>query len=94
VRKTGGLADTVFAFDPTTGKGNGIVFEDATPAGASWAINTALDLYADESAWEQLRSNGIESADFSWDRAAAGYIELYRSLCGVEKPAGKQKEKS
>ena len=82
VRKTGGLADTVFAFDPSTGTGNGIVFEEATAAAAGWAINTALDLYADESAWKRLRSNGIENADFSWDRAAASYIDLYTGLCG------------
>jgi starch synthase len=99
VRKTGGLADTVFPFDAATGEGNGIVFEDATTAAANWAINTALDVYADESAWPRLRSNGIENADFSWDRAAARYIELYMELCGdvnsteKRKPKGKGKGK-
>ncbi len=85
VRKTGGLADTVTQFDPETGEGNGIVFEHPTSDGVRWAVNTALDLYADEKNWKLIRKNGIEGADFSWDRAAASYAELYQALSAETK---------
>ena len=84
VRSTGGLADTVRNFDPETGEGNGIVFEHPTADGVHWAIETALEIYGDEVLWKKLRKNGIEGADFSWDRAAEAYTEIYAELHGHE----------
>jgi starch synthase len=79
VRKTGGLADTVKLYDPRTGQGNGIVFDHATGEGARWALEAGLDLYAEPAEWKELRVRGM-SEDFSWDRRAPAYVEIYDAL--------------
>ena len=45
VRRTGGLADSVVHFDPATGAGTGIVFNDFDAAAMSWALDTAMQWY-------------------------------------------------
>ena len=79
VRQTGGLADTVELWDPASGRGTGITFRDYNEAGLAWAVNTALDLYKDESSWRQMVLNGMHK-DYSWDRQGAQYIDLFRQL--------------
>lgn len=79
VRATGGLADTIRHFDPSTGLGNGSVFNDADPQGVSWGVRTALRWYADPDLWSQLVRNAM-AADFSWPRQIPHYEELYRSM--------------
>ncbi|MGH8496327.1 MAG: glycogen synthase [Gammaproteobacteria bacterium] len=79
VRRTGGLADTVDQFDPRTGNGTGIVFNDYDAAALNWALNLALDLFAQRRRWRKLQRNGM-AQDFSWDRQGALYVELYRRL--------------
>ncbi|HEY6484747.1 MAG TPA: glycogen synthase [Steroidobacteraceae bacterium] len=79
VRRTGGLADSVQQFDPLTGEGTGIVFDDFDTEALEWGINMALDLYAEPRNWRRLVRNGM-SRDFSWQRQGALYVELYRRL--------------
>jgi starch synthase len=79
VRRTGGLADSVQHFDAARGTGTGVVFNDFDPPALEWALNTALDLYAQPQAWEQLVRNGM-ACDFSWQRAAAEYVALFERL--------------
>jgi starch synthase len=79
VRRTGGLADAVQLYDPESGGGTGIVFDDYNPEAVTWAINAALDLYQDESQWLQIMRNGM-ARDFSWERQGAHYVELYQRM--------------
>jgi starch synthase len=79
VRKTGGLADSVFPYDPASGRGTGIVFEHFNPEALEWAMNTALDLYAQPAHWARLVRNGM-AQDFSWQHQGALYVELYEKL--------------
>jgi starch synthase len=79
VRRTGGLADSVMPFDPLTGRGTGIVFNDFDAPALSWALNTAVDLYADAGLWRTLVRNGM-SQDFSWETQGALYVQLYERL--------------
>ena len=79
VRKTGGLADSVEHYDPKTGLGTGIVFNDFNPEGFAWALNTALDLFAQPAHWSRLVQNGM-SRDFSWQRQGGSYVQLYERL--------------
>jgi starch synthase len=81
VRRTGGLADSVQHFDPATGHGTGIVFNDFDAAAVRWALTTALEWQGWPSVWRRLVLNGMRQ-DFSWDRAGAEYEKLYRSLAG------------
>jgi starch synthase len=81
VRRTGGLADSVQHFDPATGLGTGIVFNDFDAAAVRWALGTALEWQSWPSVWRRLVLNGMRQ-DFSWDRSGAEYEKLYRSLVG------------
>ena len=76
VRRTGGLADSVRHFDPTIGKGTGVVFNDFDPGGVRWALATALEWYGWPSVWRTLMQNGMRE-DFSWDTQGAQYEKLY-----------------
>jgi starch synthase len=79
VRATGGLADTVGEFDPTTGSGTGFTFVPYTPEALLEAVQHALDTYHRPTDWRRLVRNGM-ACDFSWGRAAQSYLALYRSL--------------
>jgi starch synthase len=79
VRRTGGLADSVRHFDPASGEGTGVVFNDFDPGGVRWALATALEWFAQPSMWRQLQLNGMRE-DFSWDRQVEAYEALYRDL--------------
>jgi starch synthase len=79
VRATGGLEDTVVPFDPATGEGNGFKFTSYGARDLLQAIRQAVRTFHDSSLWRQLVSNGMK-ADFSWDRSAERYVEIYRSL--------------
>jgi len=81
VRRTGGLADTVEPFDPTTGRGTGFVFDHFTPDALRWALRSALDTYRNRRAWMQLMRNAM-TRDHSWTRRAAQYVEAYAWLAG------------
>ena len=79
VRKTGGLADSVVPLNPGNGRGNGFVFEHATAEGVRWALELALDTYADRSTWLRMMQNAM-SQDFSWEKQIKKYIDLYQQL--------------
>ncbi|HLU52334.1 MAG TPA: glycogen synthase GlgA [Acidimicrobiia bacterium] len=77
VRKTGGLADTVEHWDPTNRTGTGFVFEHFDEGGVWWALNEAMNAYADRKGWKRLQLNGM-AIDNSWNKAAGEYEELYQ----------------
>jgi len=79
VRRTGGLADSVQHFDPATGAGTGVVFNDFNADGLRWGLTTALEWYAQPALWHRLRTNGMR-VDFSWTRSGADYVRLYEHL--------------
>lgn len=80
VHATGGLADTVVDATPEAladGTATGFGFREPTPAALRGAIDRMLDLWPDRAAWERLAQAGMR-ADWSWDRSARAYAELYR----------------
>ena len=79
VRATGGLDDTIVQFDPKKREGNGFKFGPYNPAAFFAAIEKAVDLFLNAKIWKRLMANGMK-ADFSWDRSAQSYMELYRSV--------------
>lgn len=79
VRNTGGLADSVQHFDPSTGRGTGCVFNDYDVPAVRWAVNTVLDWHADPRSWLPLMKNAM-AQDFSWGRQIKDYESLYRGL--------------
>ena len=82
VRNTGGLADTVEAYDRGADSGTGFVFEHFTAEGLNWALRYALWLYReDREAWTRMSKRGMER-DFSWGRQVQEYVDAYRRLTG------------
>ncbi len=78
VRATGGLDDTVEAFDAKTGKGTGFKFEAYEGAALVKCVREALAAYADLRQWRSLQMNGM-AKDFSWKASAAQYVKLYEA---------------
>jgi starch synthase len=83
VRRTGGLADSVQHYDPATGVGTGIVFNDFDSNAMQWALDTARQWYADEPLWQRLQQNGMR-ADFSWERQTREYLALFAELLQLD----------
>jgi starch synthase len=81
VRRTGGLADSVQQFDPASGQGTGIVFNEYNAPALQWAINYGLRLYQDKKTWRRLMQNGM-ARDYSWQRQGQVYVDLFRRLAG------------
>jgi len=79
VRATGGLKDTVVDFDPESGRGNGFVFGSYKVQDFLQTVERALAVFYRKGEWTSLKKNAM-SADFSWDRSARAYIDLYHWL--------------
>lgn len=87
VRETGGLADTITNYHPSTGGGNGFTFRDYSPEALAGAVREALRAYRVPATWHRLVRAAMEM-DFSWNRSAAEYLDLYDRALGkhVEVP--------
>ena len=79
VSATGGLEDTIVQFDPKTKNGNGFKFSPFNSKAFLNALKKAVDCFRVPKTWRRLMRNGMRE-DFSWDRSAQKYIELYRSI--------------
>jgi len=82
VRKTGGLADSVKHFDPSTGQGTGCVFNDYDAPAVRWGVGTALDWFADQKIWRRLMQNAM-AEDFSWRSQTLEYERAYRDAAAL-----------
>jgi starch synthase len=71
-RDTGGLHDTIDHLR------TGFLFEHANPEGLLWAAGLAFEAYGDER-WRTMMRRAME-LDFSWERSAHRYAELYRDV--------------
>jgi starch synthase len=81
VRRTGGLADTVFDADADAERGNGFVFDGADEGACNGALDRAFAMYKDERPrWDALSARNMDS-DMSWRVSADQYHRLYREAC-------------
>jgi starch synthase len=79
VRRTGGLADTVVEATPSnilSEKATGFMFESASGRALLTSLQLALQFYKDRNLWERMMRTAM-AVDFSWDRSAREYINLY-----------------
>lgn len=77
VRSTGGLKDTVIDFGDEGGYG--IRFNNANVDDICHSVTRAITLYSNTPHLQLLRKRMV-ALDFSWDRSAKEYIQLYESL--------------
>ena len=77
VRETGGLKDSIT--DMGRPDGNGYTFQSYNAHDMLGAVRRACGDYADPKGWAQKVRHAME-CDFSWNRSAKTYLDLYRSL--------------
>jgi starch synthase len=77
VRATGGLDDTIEAFDGKSG--TGFKFQEYSPQALLATIHAALEAYQTPKIWQHLRQNGMKK-DFSWTTSARAYSQIYETL--------------
>lgn len=73
VSAVGGLKDTIFSND------TGFLFEKPTAARLATAIKKVLAIYPDHTRWQTIQKTGM-SQDFSWDKSARQYFQLYQRV--------------
>ncbi len=78
VRATGGLAETIRVYDPSSGGGLGFVFDAYDPWDLFAAVVRAAESYKHRDAWARLVQQCMRE-DVSWARSARRYVQLYRT---------------
>jgi starch synthase len=80
VRETGGLRDTVTAYNEFTGDGNGFSFSNYNAHDMLFTIERAVNLYRFHPIkWRELVTRAM-SLDNSWNTSAEQYKEIYETL--------------
>lgn len=80
VRETGGLRDTVAAYNEYINTGTGFTFANYNADEMLHVINYAKSVYFNNRiAWNDLAEHGMRS-DFSWTNSARKYADLYYKL--------------
>ena len=83
VRETGGLKDTVIAYNAEDNSGDGFSFVNYNAEEMLYVINLAKELFFDNKRrWNQLVERGMNK-DFSWGASKKRYEELYNHLMAV-----------
>jgi starch synthase len=81
VRRTGGLADTVQDYSPSTNEGTGFLFSDYDVEQFKDAVDRALSLWPDRENWRRLMLNGMRQ-NLSWGKSATRYVDAYKRVGG------------
>ncbi len=84
-RATGVLRDTVSEFDPTTGRGNGFLFERSEPEALLEATARAVHTFRNPSLWRRLMDNCFQ-ANFSWSTTAEKYLSWFKQIHSQRHP--------
>ncbi len=78
VRNTGGLADTVEAYDPVSGSGTGFKLHSATSDELVEVVRQALQVYREQpERFQRMQVQGMQT-NFGWSVAAKKYLDVYR----------------
>lgn len=84
VRETGGLKDTVQAYNEYENTGTGFSFCNFNADDMKHVIEYAYHVFHDErKAWEDMMQRAM-AQDFSWNKSAGEYEKLYDSLCDMK----------
>jgi starch synthase len=85
VRRTGGLVDTVQEY-AMGGTGVGFTFGPPRAKALRTTLRGALKVFRDQRIWKGIQRRGM-AKDFSWDRAARSYCELYQRALDTQRQA-------
>ncbi len=88
-RETGGLRDTVLAYNEYTGDGNGFTFLYYNAHDMLHVIENAVKMFHDQrDVFNGLAIRAMKG-QYGWDQSAKQYIDLYTKLIPEKKPAAK-----
>lgn len=78
VREVGGLKDTIKDFGNVDG-GNGFTFSNYNDNDFKYSLYRLINDYKDKKLWKKYMQT-IMSQDFSWEKSAKKYLEMYDTL--------------
>lgn len=85
VHATGGLEDSVIDVFEQPSAGTGFKFREYEPEAFLQAVRSALEFFRDGPRWLEIQKRAM-AQDFSWDRSARQYIDVYeRSAATVQR---------
>ncbi|MGA2222971.1 MAG: glycogen synthase GlgA [Syntrophobacteraceae bacterium] len=84
VHATGGLHDSVVDVLEYPDSGTGFKFYEYKPEAFLEAIRSALELFEDGLKWAEIQKRAM-AQDFSWDRSARQYIQVYEKALAAKK---------
>jgi len=82
VRETGGLKDTVVPYNEYSGEGTGFTFANYNAHEIKDAVIRAMRVYRERDKWKTIMKRCMQQ-DFSWDKSAREYSELYNQICRI-----------
>lgn len=77
VRSVGGLYDSIRSYGEAGA--NGFRFDNYNAHELLYTLKNALSVYHSENDWNELVKSA-KSSDFSWQKSAAAYLDMYRNL--------------
>ncbi len=89
VRRTGGLVDTVSHHDPINQTGTGYCFDRYEPLDLYTCMVRAWEGFRYKKEWRSLQQRAM-SQDFSWEKSAREYINMYQDIVGLPPQAPQQ----
>jgi len=79
VRETGGLRDTVQAYDHKKKTGNGFSFTNYNAHDMLHVIKLAMETFKNKKEWLGIEKNAMRS-EISWKESAKKYRDIYKKL--------------
>lgn len=86
VRETGGLRDTVLAYNEFTGDGNGFSFFNYNAHDMLYVIERATELYKNKREIFNGLAIRAMKGEYGWDQSAKKYLALYETILEAAKP--------
>lgn len=82
-RATGGLKDTIVDYHQGEQKNStGFLFKESSSPALADTLRRSLDIFKDQRRWRGLQRRGMK-LDFSWEKSAKRYLELYNELISL-----------
>jgi len=88
VKETGGLKDTVEPYNEHEDKGYGFSFSNYNAHDLLFTIKRAISFYQEKKTWHKLIRRAMEQ-DYSWEKSAVKYEELYNKILVDKHPKAK-----
>lgn len=80
-RATGGVQEIIEDYDPSSDSGYGFLFYEYSPEAFWDAMKRAREAFLDRDLWTKLVKRAM-ARDFSWERAARRYEQVYAEIAG------------